>query len=120
MSISRSLRPRPHLRFVLVVLASLLLNAKAAHAQDSAATADVLFSDARGAMADKKFAAACAKFLESNRLDPAVGTLFNLANCEAQRGQLVTAWTLYRQVLEKLPPDDSRASVAKTQIQSLD
>jgi hypothetical protein len=105
---------------VLVVLASLLLNAKAAHAQDSAATADVLFNDARAAMAAKKFDAACAKFRESNRLDPAVGTLFNLANCEAQRGQLVTAWTLYRQVLEKLPPDDSRASVAKAQIQSLD
>jgi hypothetical protein len=97
-----------------------LLNAKAAHAQDSAATADVLFNDARAAMAAKKFDAACAKFRESNRLDPAVGTLFNLANCEAQRGQLVTAWTLYRQVLEKLRPDDSRASVAKAQVQSLD
>ena len=71
-------------------------------------------------MAAKKFDVACAKFRESNRLDPAVGTLFNLANCEAQRGQLVTAWTLYRQVLEKLPPDDSRASVAKAQVQSLD
>jgi len=71
-------------------------------------------------MAAKKFDLACAKFRESNRLDPAVGTLFNLANCEAQRGQLVTAWTLYRQVLEKLPPDDSRGAVAKAQVQSLD
>jgi hypothetical protein len=96
------------------------LNAKPARAQESAATADVLFNDARAAMAAKKFDVACAKFRESNRLDPAVGTLFNLANCEAQRGQLVTAWTLYRQVLEKLPPDDSRVPIAKAQVQSLD
>lgn len=71
-------------------------------------------------MAAKRFDVACAKFRESNRLDPAVGALFNLANCEAQRGQLVTSWTLYRQVLEKLPPDDARTSVAKAQVQSLD
>jgi len=103
-----------------MVGASLWLNAQAAHAQDSAAAADVLFNDARAAMATKKFDVACAKFRESNRLDPAVGTLFNLANCEAQRGQLVTAWTLYRQVLEKLSPDDPRASVATAQVQSLD
>jgi hypothetical protein len=120
MSISRSLRTRSHLCFWFVLAASLWLNAKAAHAQESAATADVLFNDARAAMAAKKFDVACAKFRESNRLDPAVGTLFNLANCEAQRGQLVTAWTLYRQVLEKLPPGDSRAPIAKTQVQSLD
>jgi len=84
------------------------------------AAADVLFNDARAAMAAKKFDVACAKFRESNRLDPAVGTLFNLANCEAQRGHLVASWDLYRHVLEKLRPDDPRASVAKTQVQSLD
>ena len=72
-------------------------------------------------MAAKRFDVACAKFRESNRLRPRrSGALFNLANCEAQRGQLVTSWTLYRQVLEKLPPDDARTSVAKVQVQSLD
>jgi tetratricopeptide (TPR) repeat protein len=85
-------------------------------AKTLAEVADVLFNDARAAMAVKKFDVACEKFRESNRLDPAVGTLFNLANCEAQRGQLVTAWTLYRQVLEKLPPDDPRASVARRSV----
>ena len=111
-------RSRGHLRFALML--TLSLSVKAAHAQDSAAAADLLFNDARAAMVAKKFNVACAKFRESNRLDPAVGTLFNLANCEAQRGHLVASWALYRQVLEKLPPDDPRASVAKTQVQSLD
>ena len=111
-------RNRGHLRFALML--TLSLSVKAAHAQDSAAAADLLFNDARAAMVAKKFNVACAKFRESNRLDPAVGTLFNLANCEAQRGHLVASWALYRQVLEKLPPDDPRASVAKTQVQSLD
>src|ERR1700690_2972081 len=113
MSSSRSLSTRSQLPVVLVLVASVWLNAKTAHAQDPVATADVLFNDARAAMAVKRFDIACAKFRESNRLDPAVGTLFNLANCEAQRGQLVTAWTLYRQGLGKLPPDDSPPSVGK-------
>ena len=111
-------RSRGHLRFALML--TLSLSVKAAHAQDSAAAADLLFNDARAAMAAKKFDVACAKFRESNRLDPAVGTLFNLANCEAQRGHLVASLALYRQVLEKLPRDDPRASVAKAQVQSLD
>ncbi|HEY5374091.1 MAG TPA: hypothetical protein VIK01_10425 [Polyangiaceae bacterium] len=121
MSISSSRRARGHLRLALILVAlSLPLVIKTAHAQDSAAAADVLFNDARAAMVAKKFDVACAKFRESNRLDPAVGTLFNLANCEAQRGHLVASWALYRRVLEKLQPDDPRASVAKAQVQLLD
>src|SRR5450631_2038862 len=115
MPISRSRRTRSHPTFALGLVASLSLNARTAHAQDSAATADALFNDARAAMAAKKFDVACEKFRESDRLDPAVGTLFNLANCEEQQGHLVASWALYRQVLEKLPPDDSRVAVAKAQ-----
>jgi hypothetical protein len=104
----------------LALLLPLCLLPKSAQAQDSAAAADVLFNDARSAMSLKNFDVACAKFRESNRLDPAVGTLFNLANCEEQRGQLVTAWTLYRQVLERLSAADARSPVAKAQVHSLD
>jgi hypothetical protein len=120
MSISHSLITRSRLSSVLVLISSLCWHAKMAHAQDPAAAADALFNDARAAMVAKRFDVACTKFRESNRLDPAVGTLFNLAHCEVQRGQLVTAWALYREVLEKLPPGDSRTPVAKAQAQSLD
>src|SRR4051812_39657412 len=102
------------------VVAVLSLRAGAARAQDSSAAAEALFNDAREAMARKDFDVACRKFRESDRLDPALGTRINLANCEEQRGQLATAWALFRQVQEKLPPTDARAPIARDRIAKLD
>jgi hypothetical protein len=39
---------------------------------------------------------ACDKFEESLRLDPALGTLLNLAECEHSAGDLVNACRLWR------------------------
>src|SRR5262249_55537702 len=46
------------------------------------AAAEALFRQGRQAMEAKDFATACPKFAESQRLDPAVGTLMNWATCE--------------------------------------
>src|ERR1700681_1794781 len=100
-------------RVACVVAAVCLSYSNVGRAQDSAAAAESLFNDAREAMAKKNFNQACAKFQESNRLDPAVGTLFNLANCEEQRGRLATAWTLFQQVIGKLAPEDPRLPIAR-------
>jgi hypothetical protein len=89
-------------------------------AQDSSAAAEAVFNDARAALAKREFDVACEKFRESDRLDPAVGTRFNLANCEEQRGRLATAWALFRQVLEQLPQDDPRVSIARERVAGLD
>jgi hypothetical protein len=97
-----------------------LSHSNVGRAQDSAAAAESLFNDAREAMSRKDFGAACDKFRESDRLDPAVGTRFNLANCEEQRGQLATAWALYRQVIEKLAAEDPRLPIAKERSRALD
>jgi len=97
-----------------------VLHPHTAGAQDSTAAAEALFNEARSAMAEKKFDTACDKFRESNRLDPALGTLFNLANCEEQRGRLATASALYRQVIERLPAGDGRLPVAKDRALALD
>src|SRR5258708_23407364 len=78
------------------VLALSLWQPRVADAQESSAAAETLFNDARAAMAKKQLDVACEKFRESDRLDPAVGTHFNLANCEEQRGHLASAWGLYR------------------------
>jgi len=53
-------------------------------------------------------------------LDPAVGTMLNLAVCEEKRGRLATSWDLYRGAYEKLPPNDARRDYAKAQVDRLE
>jgi hypothetical protein len=88
-------------------------------ARADAAAAEALFEQGRQAMESKEYDVACEKFRESQRLDPAAGTQFNLANCEEQRGNLATAWELYRAVIEQLPADDTRLPIAKERVAGL-
>jgi hypothetical protein len=74
--------------------------------------AQALFVQAREALANEDYDAACAKFRESDRLDPAIGTKFNLANCEELRGNLSVAWALFREVADAVPESDPRYSIA--------
>jgi hypothetical protein len=78
------------------VLAALLagLGSRAARASDEVdeAAARVLFSEGRKLAADGDYAAACPKFEESFRLDPGIGTGFNLADCWEHIGRTASAW----------------------------
>src|SRR5688500_16529073 len=42
-----------------------------------------------------KVAEACAAFEQSQKLEPAITTLLNLAGCREKLGQLATAWGLF-------------------------
>ncbi len=90
-----------------------------ARAQSTAAEAERLFNEGREAMQGHDYALACEKFTQSDRLDHAVGTLFNLANCEEQRGRVFTASTLFRRVREQLPAGDRRISIADDHLSAL-
>lgn len=60
------------------------------------AEANVLFDEGRAAMARREYLQAISKLEQSQQLDPAVGTLLNLAECYALLGRSASAWSAYR------------------------
>jgi hypothetical protein len=75
--------------FILVTWSSMAL------AQSKGAQAEVLFRQGRSLMTAGKVAEACTAFDESQKLEPAVTTLLNLAACREKLGQVATAWGLF-------------------------
>ncbi len=96
-----------------------LAGAPLAHAADPV-TAEALFREGRKDADAGLYARACAEFDESNRLDPAPGTLLNLADCEERRGQLAHAWQHFRQLYDALPPSDERRALAESRALDLE
>ncbi len=94
--------------------------APAARAQSGAPAAEALFAQGRAAMAAGDYDTACARYRESDRIDPAVGTKLNLADCEHRRGNLATAWELFQAAEREMTPTDDRLSFAQEQAAALD
>jgi tetratricopeptide (TPR) repeat protein len=108
----------PRCSFPVVLAALVVASAARADVRDPAA-ADVLFRDARAAMQRGDYPTACAKLEESQRLDPAPGTLLNLAECEEKRGHLATAWEDYQGALDTLGAGDERVALASQRAAAL-
>lgn len=95
-------------------LALLLLVTSPAYAQsggEAAATAQ--FDQGRALMKAGKFKEACDAFEKSQKLDPANGTLFNLAGCHEKIGKLATAWVAYRDLAQRDTNAKRKAEAAK-------
>ncbi|MGH7283833.1 MAG: hypothetical protein ACRELY_20090 [Polyangiaceae bacterium] len=85
------------LRFAMSFLAAGLLVATPAFAGDTAA-AQALYSDARSLMAAGNYTDACPKLDESEKLDQAMGTLYNLGDCYEHVGKTASAWAAFDEV----------------------
>jgi hypothetical protein len=83
----------------VAILSAALLFAHRAYAQErDPAAAQALFDQARTLMNAKSYGPACEKLAESLRLDPGIGTQFNLAVCQEFDGKLATAWASFLEV----------------------
>ncbi|HEY8944288.1 MAG TPA: hypothetical protein VIM73_08495, partial [Polyangiaceae bacterium] len=67
-----------------------------AHAQaGDKASAEILFNEGRAAAQQGNYELACEKLAESQRMDPAVGTLLNLGDCQEKLGRTASAWATW-------------------------
>jgi hypothetical protein len=96
------------------------LTTLAAAQTDDKVAAEALFRAGREALTKGDHAAACQRFEESNRLEPAVGTVFNIANCREKLGQLASAWQRYQEAVQKLPSGDDRIKIASQRAAALE
>jgi hypothetical protein len=100
---------------------ALLLWASVAFTQPvDAAAAEALFKEGRTAFEAGDYPKACAKFAESQRLDPGAGTLINLAACREKLNLLAGAWEAWQQALTWLPKGDPRIPEVKKRADSLE
>jgi hypothetical protein len=79
----------------VVIAIAIVAASTTSRAQPAGAQAEVLFHQGRDLMAAGKVTEACAAFEASQKLDPAITTLINLAGCREKAGQLATAWGLF-------------------------
>jgi hypothetical protein len=111
---------RPAILTLLICVAS-SSGARVARADGhDPAAAEALFRDGRAAAQRGDWETACPKLRESQRLDPAAGTVLNLADCEEHRGKVATAWQLFRQVVDSLPTSDERSPIAAKRASALE
>src|SRR5262249_36741107 len=120
---SRGARGRCALLAVAAVTAAEVRVACADHPSASdAAAAEALFHEGRKLLADGNVSAACPKFAESYRLDPAIGSLLNLAMCHEREGRTASAWSEFREAEAQAASlgDTARRQLAATHAAALE
>ncbi|WP_394830126.1 hypothetical protein LVJ94_26825 [Pendulispora rubella] len=84
-----------------VVVAAAMLTTRHSSAQGSPAVAEALYREGKRLLELNRIPEACIKFAESQRTDPATGTLLNLANCHQLEGKTASAWAEFTQAAEQ-------------------
>jgi len=81
--------------FVIVALAA------GPAAAGNKAAAEAAFLQGRDLLKAGKYAEACTAFEKSQKLDPELGTEYNLATCWEKTGRLASAWAAYRELAQR-------------------
>lgn len=112
-SVFRGLTPA-----VFLALAPLSAQAQTA---ENAAMAEALFQEAQKLIASGKISEACPKFVESDRLDPGLGTKLSAADCHEREGKLAKAWAEFTEVvsLAQAAKRKDREALAKQRANAL-
>ncbi len=87
---------------------------------DTRRMAETLFREGRRAAVAGEYAAACAKFGESQALDPSTGTLLNLGDCEEHMGHMLSSRNYYQTALAQLGASDPRVRHARRRLEALE
>lgn len=96
-------------------------DARAEPTRDAAA-AETFFAEGRALLKAGRLAEACSKFEASQRLDPANGTLMNLADCYEKVGRLASSWLAFREAAASAEAagQAARASHARTRAATIE
>ncbi|HMG21874.1 MAG TPA: hypothetical protein VK607_11170, partial [Kofleriaceae bacterium] len=91
-------------------------------AQSASVQAQSLFDDGQRLRRAGKLGEACAAFEASQKLDPAITTLLNLADCREKNDQLATAWGAFAEAnrMARAAGNDKLARVATDHAKKLE
>jgi hypothetical protein len=92
-------------RFVPALLSMFLVAGRAFGQTHDTAAAQTLFDEGKALMQQGKYAEACPKLAESQRLDPGGGTIFALALCYEGEGKTASAWGAFNDALTEARKD---------------
>ena len=107
----------------LVLCAAVALTElRPAHAAPQQTSGPALFQEAKTLRSHGRFELACQRFAESQRAEPSIGALLNIADCDERAGKLVAAYDscVAARELATTKADSERASFADSRAKELD
>lgn len=106
----------------VAVAMAMWAGASFAQVPPSSTRAEQLFRHARAMLAEKNYVDACPLLEQSHKLEPALGTLLNLADCLENLGKLASAQRAFLQAAEwaSRTQETKRREVALARAQALD
>lgn len=108
--------------FGLGLVVSAPQQAAAQTGEGKKAAAQALFDEGQALKKEQQFEQACEKFAASQKLDPAIGTQLNLADCYERIGRTASAWIHYKEVVSRARRSGSKArqKIAQERVTALD